>query len=214
MVIRFLFDYLKTLFQVLSDVGKKVFLEVDYEITINTLWNSELMSCSSDKDNNFDNIVYEKANAVLEETFNCTIPFVAPMISNTTGLQLAICDDEKVGKKAQQRYEEIETAERNDPPCAGMNIILGLPVYSTGSVPFQGFGHNDTAFVMMYLRPSVKVLHIVWDYDFIALVAGIGGYTGLLIGFPIARGVILINSIILKILIQKKKTGKIFNIDM
>ena len=198
----------------LSDVGKKVFLEVDYEITINTLGNSELMSCNSDKDNDFDKIVYEKANAVLEETFNCTIPFTLPMISKITGLQPAICDDEKVGEKAQQSYKDIQTAERNDHPCAGMNIIFGLPVYSTGSVPFQGFGHNDTAFAMIYLKPTVKILHIVWDYDFIALVAGIGGYTGLLIGFPIARGVILINSIILKILVQKKKTGKIFNINM
>ena len=198
-----------------SNVGEKVFLEVDYEITINTLWNnSEPMSCSKDKDNNFDNIVYEKANANLEKAFNCTIPFIPPMISNTTGLQLAICDDEKIGREAQQNYEKIETAERNHPPCAGMNFILGLPRRSKGSVPFQELGHNDTAFIMMYLRPSVKVLHIVWDYDFIALVAGIGGYTGLLIGFPIARGVILINSIILKILIQKKKTGKIFNINM
>ena len=196
----------------LSDVGKKVFLEVDYEITINTLWNSELMSCSSDKDNNFDNIVYGKANAVFEEKFNCTIPFVAPMISNTTGLQLAICANETVGRKAKQSYEEIETAERNTPPCAGMNIILGLPFNSKGSAPYQGFGHNDTAFAMMYLKPSVKVLHIIWDYDFIDMVAGIGGYTGLLIGCPIANGIIAINSIILEALIKKKKTGKIFNI--
>ena len=200
--------------QVYSHIGEKVFLEVDYEITINTLWNSEQMSCSPDKDNNFDNIVYGKANAELEKTFNCTIPFIPPINSNTTGHQLAICDDETIGDRAMQLYEQIETAERNDPPCAGMNIILGLPFLSKGSVPFQGFGRNDTAFVMMYLKPSVKVLHIVWDYDFIALVAGIGGYTGLLIGFPIARGVILINSIILKILIQKKKTGTVFNINM
>ena len=170
------------------------------------------MSCSRDKDNHYDDIVYEKANANLEKTFNCTIPFISPLRSKTTGLQTPICDDETVGDKAMLLYEQIETEERNNPPCAGMNIILGLPFESKGSVPFQGFGHNDTAFVMMYLKPSVKVLHIVWDYDFIALVAGIGGYTGLLIGFPIANGVISINSAILKALIQKKTTGKLFNI--
>ena len=202
------------MFQVYSHIGEKVFLEVDYEITINTLWNSEQMSCSPDKDKNFDNIVYGKANAELEKTFNCTIPFIPSINSNTTGHPPAICDNEMIGDKAMQLYEQIETTERNHPPCAGMNIILGLPFQTKGTVPYQGFGHNDTAFVMMYLKPSVKVLHIVWDYDFIALVAGIGGYTGLLIGFPIARGVILINSIILKILIQKKKTGKILNIDI
>ena len=135
----------------------------------------------------------------------------SPLRSKNTGLQTAICDDENVGDKAKQLYEQIETAERNSPPCAGMNIILGLPFNSKGTVPYEGFGHNNTAFVMMYLKPSVKVLHIVWDYDFIALVAGIGGYTGLLIGFPIANGVISINSVILEALIQKKRTGKFFS---
>ena len=195
-----------------SNVGEKVFLEVDYEITINTLWDSELMSCSPDRDNDFDNIVYDKANAKLENTFNCTIPFIPPLRSQTTGFQSAICNNETIGDKTMQLYEEIETAERNTPPCAGMNIILGLPFNSKGSAPYQGFGHNDTAFAMMYLKQSVKVLHIIWDYNFIDMVAGIGGYTGLLIGYPIANGIIAINSIILETLIKKKKTGKIFNI--
>ena len=171
------------------------------------------MSCSRDRDNDYDEIVYKKANAKLEKTFNCTIPFIPPIRSKTTGLQTAICDHELVGDKAIHLYEQIETAERNSPPCAGMNIILGLPFNSKGTAPYEGFGHNNTAFVMMYLKPSVKVLHIVWDYDFIALVAGIGGYTGLLIGFPIANGVVSINSVILEALMQKKKTGKFFNFE-
>ena len=200
--------------QVHSDVGGKVFLDFDYELSINTLWNSELMSCSPAMDKNFDNIVYEKANAELEKTFNCTIPFLPAISSNTTGHPTAICDDEMIGDKAMELYEQIETAQRNQAPCAGMDILLGLPFYSKGSVPYQGFGHNDTAFILLYFKSSVKVKHTVWDYDFIRLVAEIGGYTGLLVGFPIARGVILFTSIILKMLIQKKKTGKFIKINM
>ena len=172
------------------------------------------MSCSPDMDMNFDNMVYEKANAELEKVFNCTIPFLPAISSNLTGGPLPICRDEVVGDKAMELYEQVETAQRETRPCAGMDILLGLPFYSKGSVPYQGFGHNNTAFILLYFKSSVKVKHTVWDYDFIRLVAEIGGYTGLLVGFPIARGVILFNSIILKMLTQKKKTGKIFNINM
>ena len=199
-------------FQVHSNVGEKIFFDVDYAISINTLWNSELMSCSPDMNKNFDNIVYDNAISESEKTFNCTIPFLPVIRSNTIKHPPAICDDETIGDKAMDLYQQIENTHRNHPPCAGMDIQLGLPFHSKGSVPYQGFGHNNTAFILLYLKDSVKVMHTIWDYDFMRLVAEIGGYTGLLVGFPIARGVILINSIILKILVQKKKGGKIFDV--
>jgi hypothetical protein len=163
---------------------------------------------------NFDRNVYELANAELERQYNCTTPFLPAIASNVTGAPPTICADEKIGKKAMELYDLIETSLRDNTPCSRMDIFLGLPFYSINEYPYQGFGYNDTAFILLYFKSSIKVKSTVWDYDFITLVAEIGGYTGLLVGFPIARAVIWINAIILKILINKKKTGKWFNINM
>jgi hypothetical protein len=163
---------------------------------------------------NFDQTVYEIAHAELETKYNCTIPFLPEMASKVTGVPLQICKDEEIGKNAMELYELIETSQRNNTPCARMDIFLGLPFMSTGSAPYQGFGDNDTAFILLYFKSSIKVKQTIWDYDFIRLVAEIGGYTGLLVGFPIARAFILVNSIILKLLIRKKKTGKLFSFNM
>ena len=172
------------------------------------------MSCNNNMNLNFDQTVYDIANAELEKHYNCTIPFLPEMDSKVTGIPLQICKDEKIGKNAMELYELVETSQRNNTPCARMDISLGLPFMSKGSSPYQGFGYNDTAFILLYFKSSIKVKHTVWDYDFITLVAEIGGYTGLLVGFPIARAVILVNSIILKFLVNKKKTGRLFNFNM
>ena len=172
------------------------------------------MACDRNMNLNFDNRVYEMASASLEREYKCTIPFLPAVSSNITGKPIDICKNEEIAERAMELYEFIETSQRNNTPCARMDILLGLPFISKGSVPYQGFGHNDTAFILLYFKSSIKVKSTVWDYDFITLVAEIGGYTGLLVGFPIARGVILINSIILKILTTYRKTGKLFNVRM
>ena len=172
------------------------------------------MSCNNNMNFNFDQTVYEKANAELERQYNCTIPFLPELASKATGVPLQICKDEEIGKNAMELYELIETSQRNNTTCARMDIFLGLPFVSKGSDPYQGFGTNETAFILLYFKSSIKVKHTVWDYDFITLVAEIGGYTGLLVGFPVARAVILVNSIILKFLVNKTQTGKLFSFNM
>jgi hypothetical protein len=121
----------------------------------------------------------------------------------------------EIAKKAMERYLEIESDLLSKMPCARMDIFLGMPAITNdsampgGSMPYQGYGYDNTSFILLYFKTNIKVKDIIWDYDFTTLVAEIGGYTGLLIGFPIARGVIWINSIILKITI-KLSNSKLF----
>ena len=168
------------------------------------------MSCDKQMNLDFDRNVHEIANAESERQYNCTTPFLPAIASNVTGVPPTICADEKIGKKSMALYDLIETSLRENTPCSRMDIFLGIPFYSTETRPYKGFGYNDTAFILLYFKSSIKVKSTIWDYDLIRLVAEIGGYTGLLVGFPIARGVIWINSIILQILMNKKKTGKFF----
>ena len=75
-----------------------MFLDFDYELSINTLSNSKVMSCSNNMNLNFDQTVYDNANFELEKRYNCTIPFLPNFISNITGVPLQICKDEEKEK--------------------------------------------------------------------------------------------------------------------
>ena len=163
------------------------------------------MSCHPEMNLNFDDTVYQIANAKLEQEYNCTIPFLPTLSLDITGKPPEICRNEAIGNKAMDTYKYVETSQLKHTPCARMDIFLGLPFISKGSAPYQGFGFNNTAFIKLYFKTAIKVKHTVLDYDFITLVAELGGYTGLLIGLSVGQGVIMINSFVLKIFAARKK---------
>ena len=161
----------------------------------------------------FDEIFYKVYNDDLENKYKCTIPFIPLIYSNTTKSQSEICKVPEIGKEATKRDGDVKLIL----PCARMDIFLGIPTISNGlempggSVPYQGYGYDHTSFIKLYLKSEIKVKSIVWDYDFLTLVAEIGGYTGLLIGFPIVSVVIWINSVIFQGAENKRTTGKLFH---
>ena len=164
------------------------------------------MTCNPDMNLKYDDTVYEIANADLDRRYNCTIPFLPTISSNITGTPPEICRTEATGTKAMKQYEYIEASHLSNTPCVRMDIFLGLPFISSGSVPYQGYGFNDTAFIKLYFKTAIKVKSTVLDYDFITLVAELGGYSGLLIGVSVGEGIIRINSVIIKILAKKYVT--------
>ena len=190
--------------QVYTYVGGKVFIDFDYELSINTLEDSEKMPCNADRDFTFDDTVYEIANSELEKEHNCTIPFLPKIPSNIRGDPSEICKVEETGRNALKLYQNIESNALENVPCARMDISLGLPFITNdsaapgGSVPYQGYGSDDTAFILLYFKTSVKVKRTIFDYDFLTLVAELGGYTGLLIGISLVESTIGIICIIEK----------------
>ena len=192
-----------------------MFLDFQYEIVINKLDDSETRKCSESMNLKFDDKLYELANKKLEFEYMCTIPFLPTIVSNNTGKPTVICQNLEVGKKAMEKYLDIEsTMLGQNIPCSRMDISFGMPAITNGSsmpggsIPFQGYGYDNTSFVMLYFKTDIKVKHIVWDYDLRTLVGDIGGYTGLLVGFPIARGIIWTNSIILNFIIRIMQSNK------
>ena len=158
---------------------------------------------------NFDDTLYETANKLLEVEFKCTIPFLPIFVSNHTDEATKICHNSETGKEAMDKYLDVESMFLGENmPCSRMDISLGMLDISNdsampgGSMPFQGYGYDNTSFIMLYFKTDIKVKHIVWDYDLSTLIGEIGGYTGLLVGFPIARGIIWINSIVLKVVVR------------
>ena len=185
-----------------------MFVDFHYEIAINALQQSDNKPCDPLLNLQFDDNLYQVANKELVKLNNCTIPFLPINTRNVTEDPLKICENAEMGKSAMSLYLDIESRLLGNIPCSRMDVFLGMPAITNdsalpgGSVPYQGYGSDNTAFILLYFKTNIKVKTVVWDYDILTLVAEIGGYTGLLVGFPIARGIILINSVILKITLR------------
>ena len=185
-----------------------MFVDFHYEIAINALQQSDNKPCDPLLNLQFDDNLYQVANKELEKLNNCTIPFLPLNTQNVTQVPLQICENAEMGKSAMSLYLDIESRLLGNIPCSRMDVFLGMPAITNdsalpgGSVPYQGYGSDNTSFILLYFKTNIKVKTVVWDYDILTLVAEIGGYTGLLVGFPIARGIILINSVILKITLR------------
>ena len=192
------------LLQAYSILGKKLFLDFAYELSINTLEDFEAMSCDSNMNLNFDDTLYKVANSKLENQFSCTVPFLPPFVSNITGKTTKVCSDPIVGYNALELYDYFKSGGLSlisDQPCATMDIFLGLP--------FQdAHDRMDEAYLKIYLKTSVKVKNTVWDYDYITLIGEFGGYTGLLLGISLVDILLRINRFFIQ-LINNKVSNKI-----
>ena len=189
-------------------------MDIDYELSVNTLGGKNFLSagkisCNDDMTKNFDDMLYENANKELERKYECSIPFLPPMRSMATGETLEICESAEIGQLALETYKDLETKMLGNVPCTRMDVSLGMPHVShdaaapQGSIPYQGYGSDDTAFVLFYFKPTIKVKSTVLEYDFVTLVAEIGGYVGLFIGVSLAESSIAIISFL-----ERKKREK------
>ena len=201
-------------FKVIVQIGYKVFVDIDYELSVNTLGGKNFLSagkisCNDDITKTFDDFLYENANKELEEKYGCSIPFLPQSKSMATGEILEICKSAETGQLALGTYKDLETKMLGNVPCTRMDVSLGMPHVShdaatpQGSIPYQGYGSDDTAFVLFYFKPTIKVKSTVLEYDFVTLVAEIGGYVGLFIGISLAESSISIISFL-----ERKKREK------
>ena len=161
----------------------------------------------------FDDMLYEAANENLDDKYGCTIPFLPQMKSKNTGKDLDICKSPEIGQMALKSYEDVETKMLGNVPCTRMDISLGMPHVShdaaapQGSVPYQGYGSDETSFVLLYFKPTIKVKRTILEYDYLTLVAEIGGYVGLLIGVSLAQSSIAIITLLAKT-VEKSRVRK------
>ena len=148
----------------------------------------------------FDDTLYEVANTELERKYNCTIPFLPTIISNATGEPTKICKNPSTGFKAIKLYDYIRISGLSavsEMPCAVMDIDFGLPNIDTK-------GKAGRSYLRLYLKTTTKVKYTVVDYDFLTLLAELGGYSGLVIGrISLAQIIIMINSFLIKKMTKK-----------
>ena len=171
-----------------------VFLDLMYEVAVNALEDNGDMSCDSGMNMKFDEKLYSVATPDLEKHFNCTIPFLPEIVSNTTGKPAEICNNSSIGSEAVKYYRHLRdhgpTGSKNF-PCATMDIYLGVPFIAKD-------GEKDKAYTKLYLKSKIRVKTTALAYDGLTLLAELGGYTGLLLGLSGVGLTFLLNSVLVQ----------------
>ena len=81
------------------------------------------------------------------------------------------------------------------PPCLTMNVVFGFPIYSPSDI-----SKDASAFAKLYFKSQVQFQKSVLSYSKTSLLAEVGGYIGLLLGFSLLD--------IAKLLKKKPKLNK------
>ena len=92
---------------------------------------------------------------------NCTIPFLPINTRNLTQAPPKICENAEMGKSAMSLYLDIESRLLGNIPCSRMDVFLGMPAITNdsalpgGSVPYQGYGSDNTSFILLYFKTTL-----------------------------------------------------------
>ena len=131
----------------------------------------------------YDEFLYRNLRMILESEFDCTVPFLPDFDATTDTRRTDICKDPETKKASYAKYDLLKRNNENrvvENPCSTIQAYFGLffedPTYD-----------GDKAYLKIYLQSMTTIKLTVMDYDGIAVIADIGGYTGLLLGMSAIR---------------------------
>ena len=162
-----------------SEAGKKIFFDITYDVSINTLAKLEDHVCSSKMSRNFDRELYRLIAHENERKFDSSVPFHPPSYSDVTEKVIEICNTSETGKQAFEKFHKVQLEVLQNPtfkPCTSMGIFMGNPVIDSLT------RLKNDSYTKVYFQSHVKVKSMIMYYDFTALVADIGGYIGMFLG--------------------------------
>ena len=175
----------------------------------NTWTDSKDIPCNPEINTKYDEVVYKNLRKELINEFNCTVPFL-PTSTLERSDDIDICREPDTRRKAYARYDLLKRNNENKlckNPCNTVQPYFGLffqdPTYK----------EKDKAYLKIYLQSMTTIRVTVMDYDGIAMIADIGGYTGLLLGMSAIHLSRFIFKSILKLInaprkIQERKTSQ------
>ena len=166
-----------------ANVGQKLYMEITYEI----LKENYAKTCKFYDLNAFDNCHIAEMEERILKKFNCTVPFL-------TNPKHKVCSSKKNYKEASKYFSSLQLRQfaKCASPCVNMLTTFGFPFFSNNN--------QSTGFVKLYFKNIVKITEDFVSYDllryyqketffkqqsYFSMVAEIGGYSGLLIGFSL-----------------------------
>ena len=167
-----------TIFQVYSYPGTKHFIDVHFDLSINTWTKSKDIPCNTSMNTRYDEFLYRNLQEILISQFNCTVPFLPDYNVPKHSQNIYICKDPEKRKASYAKYDLLKRNNENsvcENPCSTITTYFGLLFKDT---KYDG----NKAYLKIYLQSMTTIKLTVMDYDVVTMVADIGGYTGLLLG--------------------------------
>ena len=159
-------------------MGTKHFIDVQFDLHINTRTESKDIPCNATMNTKYDEFLYRNLTKILESEFNCTVPFLPDYSFPKEVRKINICKDAEKRKASYAKYVLLQRNNENkvcENPCSRIQTYFG-PFFKDPKYE----GHK--AYLKIYLQSMTTVKVTVMDYDWVAMIADIGGYTSLLLG--------------------------------
>ena len=179
-------------------MGKKIYLDLTYDVSVNKLGEEKDHLCNKDMDYNYDANFYSTVAHENEKRFNCSVPFHPPTKSNVTGKLIEICKNSSLGIKAYNNRWKVYSKMpqiHNYKPCTWIDVTLGMPHVS----------QKEGSFIRLYFKSHFKIKSIISYYDFSSLIADVGGYTGMLLGISLIDLTVQFNNLLVRVIVAKFK---------
>ncbi|TRY78401.1 hypothetical protein TCAL_10417 [Tigriopus californicus] len=132
-----------------SILGKSLFIDITYEITVNTLGEESEIPCATEMDYAFDNCMSQEVVGKLVTRHGCSLPYLpsksGSTICNPTNIELR-----EAAFKDYDFFTSNGQKQLCDRPCSTMEVFSGLPVS----------GVTDDGLAQMKMYPCVG--SVVW----------------------------------------------------
>ncbi|XP_023334500.1 uncharacterized protein LOC111705999 isoform X2 [Eurytemora carolleeae] len=122
----------------------------------------------------YDDCIFSNLYDLMIQNVGCAVPFLPNVIN--------ICVEENQRQQAFNIYQENRRNQKNicANPCTFTNMYFGPPVTGKSQIELADIGR-----AVFYYRRSVKYTEEYVRYTWLSMVAELGGYTGLLLGYSL-----------------------------
>ena len=134
------------------------------------------ITCDPDLDIGFDDCLINALDKRALKSIGCTFPTLTKLTSKACDAKMMNETQSKLlhnYKLFKSQSEVLDCAL----PCSTMNVALGIPKYD--KYP------EDKVRAKVYFKRSVTEKRNIVPYDWVSLMAEIGGYVGLLLGWSL-----------------------------
>ena len=163
--------------KVTARIGHLHFVSLTIHKT-NLMENSKGSNCSNELNYSHDDCIEEKLNKLMNQKFGCeflTSKNPEKICNGRNGDVMAQMDFKD---KFHQLMLEAKYSEMCPKPCETSGILFGIPVE-------EKYKRKDLSYVKLYFKQQIITRKSLPSYTMLSVIADVGGYLGLLLGFSL-----------------------------
>ena len=160
--------------KIVSETGQKVYVSLTYDYSQLL----PILDCTDDLKYSHDECILEKFGKEMIKKFGCdfiTTSNTPENICNGRNIKEEFMED--FGDEYEQLYKEVKHSYC-PMPCGTMNVHYGIPAGT-------GYELKNVGYTKIYFKQRVIARKSVYTYTTQSVIADIGGFLGLMLGFSI-----------------------------